>query len=119
LIDLIAGIPSPGSGLTQITRVGTDRANIDQNIVSGFVMDNYKITRDVTLIAGLRYDFFSTVHEDHGRFSAFDPTLGLVPVAELPGGRLYNAPKNNWGPRIVVAWNPPFQIIPGRLSSQV
>ncbi len=114
LIDLIAGMPSPGSGLTQITRVGTDRANIDQNIISGFVMDNYKITRDVTLIAGLRYDFFSTVHEDHGRFSAFDPTLGLVPVSELPGGRLYNAPKNNWGPRIAVAWNPPFQIIPGR-----
>lgn len=114
LIDLIAGTPSPGSGLTQITRVGTDRANIDQNVISGFVMDDYKITRDVTLIAGLRYDFFSTVHEDHGRFSAFDPTLGLVPVAELPGGKLYNAPKNNWGPRIAVAWTPPFQIIPGR-----
>ncbi len=114
LIDLLAGTPSPGSGLTQITRVGTSRANIDQNVISGFVMDNYKITRNVTLIAGLRYDFFSTVHEDHGRFSAFDPTLGLVPVAELPGGKLYNVPKNNWGPRIAVAWNPPFQIIPGR-----
>jgi len=114
LIDLIAGMPSPGSGLTQITRVGTDRANISQNIISGFAMDNFKLTPNLTLIAGLRYDFFTTVHEDHGRFSAFDPTLGLVPVSELPGGKLYNAPKNNWGPRIALAWNPPFQIIPGR-----
>jgi hypothetical protein len=114
LIDLIAGLPSPGPGLTDITRVGTSRANINQNIISGFAMDNYKLTPNLTLIAGLRYDFFSTVHEDHGRFSAFDPNLGLVPVSELPGGKLYNAPKNNWGPRVALAWNPPFAIIPGR-----
>ncbi len=114
LIDLIAGMPSPGSSLTNITRSGTNRANIDQNIISGFVMDNYKLTPNLTLIAGLRYDFFTTVHEDHGRFSAFDPNLGLVPVSELPGGKLYNAPKNNWGPRVALAWNPPFEILPGR-----
>ena len=54
------------------------------------------------------------MHEDHGRFSAFGSDVGVGPVAELPGGKLYNAPKNNWGPRIAVAWTPPFQIIPGR-----
>jgi hypothetical protein len=114
LIDLIAGMPSPGSGLTQITRVGTNRANINQNVISGFAMDNYKLTPKLTLIAGLRYDFFTTVHEDHGRFSAFDPSLGLVPVSELPGGKLYNSPKGNWGPRVALAWTPPFELIPGR-----
>src|SRR5262249_44439266 len=31
LVDLIAGLPTPGSGITQITRVGSHRANIDQN----------------------------------------------------------------------------------------
>jgi hypothetical protein len=114
LIDLIAGLPSPGSSLTNITRAGTNRVNVDQNIISGFVMDNYKLTPNLTLIAGLRYDFFTTVHEDHGRFSAFDPTLGLVPVSELPGGKLYNAPRNNWGPRVALAWTPPFELIHGR-----
>lgn len=114
LIDLIAGLPSPGASLTNITRAGTNRVNVDQNIVSGFAMDNYKLTPNLTLIAGLRYDFFTTVHEDHGRFSAFDPTLGLVPVSELPGGKLYNAPKNNWGPRIALAWTPPIELIHGR-----
>jgi Carboxypeptidase regulatory-like domain/TonB dependent receptor len=114
LIDLIAGLPSPGASLTNITRAGTNRVNVDQNIISGFAMDNYKLTPNLTLIAGLRYDFFTTVHEDHGRFSAFDPTLGLVPVAQLPGGKLYNAPKNNWGPRIALAWTPPIELIHGR-----
>lgn len=114
LIDLIAGEPAAGSSLTNITRVGTDRANIDQDVISGYAMDNYKLTSRLTLIAGLRYDFFTTIHEDHNRFSAFDPALGLVPVGQLPGGRLYDPPKGNFGPRIAFAWTPPITVIPGR-----
>jgi hypothetical protein len=111
LIDLLAGLPTPGA--TFITRVGSGRANIDQNIVSGFAMDNYKVTSKLTLIAGLRYDFFGTVEESRGRFSAFDPARGLVPVSQLPGGHLYDAPKKNFGPRIAVSWAPGVSLLPG------
>jgi Carboxypeptidase regulatory-like domain/TonB dependent receptor len=114
LVDLIAGLPSPGPGVTSINRVGSGRANINQNIVSGFAMDTYKLTQRLTLIAGLRYDFFTTVNESRDRFSAFDPTLGLVPAAQLPGGTIYNAPKHDFGPRVSFAYNPPFTVIPGR-----
>ena len=114
LIDLIAGRPAAGSALTNITRNGSDRANIDQDVISGYAMDNYKLTPRLTLIAGLRYDFFTTVNEDQGRFSAFNPSTGLVPVSQLPGGHLYDAPKGNLGPRIAFAWTPPIAIIPGR-----
>ncbi len=113
LIDLIAGLPA-GKGLTQITRVGSNRANIDQNIISGFAMDTYKITPHLTLIAGLRYDFFTTVNESRGRFSVFDPAQGLILASQLPGGHIYNAPKGDLGPRIAFAWTPPIAIIPGR-----
>ena len=109
LIDLIAGRPSPGNGVTSINRVGSDRANIEQNIISGFAMDNYKLTPRLTLIAGLRYDFFTTVKETRGRFSVFDPTEGLVQSSHI-----YNAPKGDFGPRIAFAWNPPFELIHGR-----
>lgn len=114
LIDLIAGLPAAGAGLTQISRTNNNRANIDQDVISGYAMDNYKITSRLTLIAGLRYDFFTTVHEDQNRFSAFDPAQGLVPVTQLPGGHLYDAPKGNFGPRIAFAWTPPITVIPGR-----
>ena len=57
LVDLLAGLPTPGPGLTQLTRVGSGRANINQNVISGFAMDSYKLTPRLTLIAGLRYDF--------------------------------------------------------------
>ena len=109
LIDLIAGRPAPGSGLTQITRVGSPRANIDQNIISGFAMDTYKLTQRLTLIAGLRYDFFTTVNESRGRFSVFDPSQGLIQTSHL-----YDAPKGNFGPRVSLAWAPTTTIIPGR-----
>ncbi len=109
LIDLIAGLPTPGSGLTQITRAGGPRANIDQNIISGFGMDTYKITERLTLVAGLRYDFFTTVDESRGRFSVFDPSQGLIRTSHL-----YNAPKGDFGPRVSLAWAPPIAVIPGR-----
>ncbi len=114
LVDLIAGLPAPGNGVTDITRVGSGRANIDQNIVSGYAMDSYKITPRITLNAGLRYDFFSTVNESRGRFSAFDPSMGLVQASSLPGGHIYDAPKGDFGPRVSLAWAPTRTIIPGR-----
>src|SRR5271166_3108942 len=113
LVDLIAGRPAQGSGLTQITRVGSDRANIDQSIISGFGMDTYKITPRLTLVAGLRYDFFTTVNESRGRFSAFDPNQGLIEASKLSGGHIYNAPKGDLGPRVSLAWAPPISVTSG------
>jgi hypothetical protein len=112
LIDLFAGLPTPGA--TFITRVGSGRANIGQNIVSVYGMNNYKLSSKLTLIAGLRYDYFGTVDESRGRFSAFDPTLGLVSASKLPGGHLYDAPKKNFGPRIAVSWVPAVSMVPSR-----
>jgi hypothetical protein len=112
LVDLLAGVPTPGN--TFITRVGSNRANIYQNIPSFYAMDTYKVTSKLTLIGGLRYDFFGTVGESRGRFSAFDPRLGLVVASQLPGGKIYDAPKRNFGPRIALAWVPPVQLLPGR-----
>lgn len=113
LIDLLAGRPADG-GLTNIARVLSDRSNIAQNITSFFAMDTYKITSTLTLIGGLRYDFLGTVNETRGRFSAFDPSQGLVPASQLPGGSIYDAPKGNFGPRLGLAWQVPVSFVPGR-----
>jgi Carboxypeptidase regulatory-like domain len=114
LVDVIAGLPTPGSSFTNISRVGSGRANIDQNIISEYAIDTFKINSRLTLVAGLRYDFFTTVNESRGRFSAFEPNLGLVEASQLPGGKIYSAPTRNFGPRVSLAWNPPFSVIPGR-----
>ncbi|MGA7905815.1 MAG: TonB-dependent receptor [Candidatus Sulfotelmatobacter sp.] len=113
LVDLIAGLPSPGTTLTNISRVGSSRVNIDQNVISGFGLDTFKITPRLTLVAGVRYDFFTTVNEARGRFSVFDPNQGLIEASQLPGGKIYNAPKGDLGPRVSLAWAPTTEIIPG------
>ena len=112
LVDLLAGMPAPG--ITFINRVGSNRANIYQNITSFFASDTYKVTSRLTLIAGLRYDYFGTVGESRNRFSAFDPQMGLVMANQLPGGQIYGAPKKNFGPRIAFSWAPPVELIRGR-----
>ena len=85
LVDLIAGLPTPGNGLTQITRVGSPRANIDQNIISGFAIRHIQSHPRAYVVAGVRYDFFTTVNESRGRFSAFDPNLGLGSSLAIAG----------------------------------
>ena len=114
LVDLIAGLPTPGSSFTNISRVSSGRANIDQNIISEYAIDTFKITPRLTLVAGLRYDFFTTVDESRHRFSAFEPALGLVEASQLPGGQIYAAPEHDFGPRVSLAWAPPITVIPGR-----
>jgi hypothetical protein len=114
LVDLLAGLPTPGSNKTTISRVLSDRSNIEQNVISGFFMDTYKVTNSLTLIGGLRYDYLSPVKESRGRFSAFDPTVGLALVSQLPGHRIYDSPKTSFGPRIGLAWKPPVALLPGR-----
>lgn len=112
LIDLLAGLPTPGN--TFISRVLSDRSNIAQNVVSGFFMDTYKLRSNLTLFGGVRYDYFGTVEETRGRFSAFDPTLGLVSASALPGHSIYTAPKRNFGPRLGLSWAPSTGLIPNR-----
>ena len=112
LVDLLAGLPTQGQ--TSISRVLSGRSNVDQNVISGFASDTYKIKPNLTLIGGLRYDFLTTVNESRGRFSAFDSSLGLVPVSQLPGGHLYGAPKGNFGPRVALSWAPNIHVLPGR-----
>lgn len=111
LIDLLAGLPNPGN--TDITRNGSGRANIDQNVISEYGTDTFKLRPNITLVAGLRYDFYSTVNESRDRFSAFTPTSGLEFANQLPGGHLYDAPKGDFAPRISASWVPHFSLIPG------
>jgi len=107
LVDLLAGLSRPGA--TSIKRVLSDRSNIAQNVVSEFVMDTYRLTSKLTLIGGLRYDYWGTVNETRDRFSIFNPAQGLVSSSHI-----YDAPKGNFAPRVALSWVPPVSLIPGR-----
>lgn len=52
--------------------------------IGEFVQDNWRISRNLTVNLGLRYDIFTPINEKHNALSNFDPTDG----ATLAGGRI-------------------------------
>ncbi len=73
-----------------------------------FVQDDWKVSSDLTLNLGVRYDLFSAPTEKFDRQSNFDPATGRIVVAgpTAPLGRdLANNDKNNFGPRIGFAYS--------------
>ena len=80
-----------------------------------FVQDDWKVTPNLTLNLGLRYQIQQGWHETHNRIGDFDPTL-TNPVTNTPGamwfggqdGRtnLENTLYDIFLPRIGFAWSP-------------
>jgi Carboxypeptidase regulatory-like domain len=73
-----------------------------------WINDDFKLTPQLTLSFGLRFDWQSGLYEQHGRFSTFDPTA-QNPVGHL-GATIFNSSKangnSNWnvGPRLGFAY---------------
>lgn len=73
-----------------------------------FVQDDWKVSPDLTLNLGLRYDIFTAPTERFDRQGNFDPVTRTIQIAgnNAPGGRdLANTDKNNFGPRIGFAYS--------------
>ncbi|MBI3207601.1 MAG: TonB-dependent receptor [Candidatus Solibacter usitatus] len=74
----------------------------------GFVNDQVRVTRNLTLNIGLRYEFNKPPVDAANHASLFDPvSRNLVPVgtAGVPNAG-YFADKNNFAPRFGLAWMP-------------
>jgi hypothetical protein len=73
----------------------------DQSAIYWYVNDNYRIRPNVTLNLGLRYEYTTTPHSE---------TLqALNAAASVPGLITFGAPqwsKDNFAPRIGIAWSP-------------
>lgn len=68
-----------------------------------YVQDDWKISRNLTLNLGLRYDFNTVWATGPGQGQNFDvETQALLPSTQAP----YSAPKGDWAPRVGFAWDP-------------
>jgi hypothetical protein len=64
-------IGAPNSGSFTLSAVPETGARFRP--ISGYVQDNWKVTRSLTLDIGVRYDYFPSYREVKNRFSYFDP----------------------------------------------
>jgi outer membrane receptor protein involved in Fe transport len=101
--DFLAGdITNGGSQFA-----GDSQRSTHQNNLGFYVQDNFRVTRKLTVNAGLRWDYFGVIYEDGNRFSIFDPTTQTLKLVGQPGGpsQLYPRDLNNFAPRLSVAYD--------------
>src|SRR5262249_48960759 len=75
LADLLLGIPQ-SSYIDSPEYLG-DR----QHVPSLFIQDDFKVSHNLTLNLGLRYEYYSPVFDVHNQQSNFDYATGLLVVA--------------------------------------
>jgi hypothetical protein len=76
-----------------------------QTELAGYIMDTFKVQPNLTITAGLRYDYWGVDHEVFGRGVVVDP--GTCPNLVCPGGTSWYKPDpTNIGPRLAIAWSP-------------
>jgi hypothetical protein len=112
-----------GEGVANATITYTSNANFINNVADsigvnaelpiggnrrtfwmGFVQDEIKARPNLTLTLGLRYEYYTVMHEVRGRALVVDP-LGCGGFC--PAGTPYYAPdRNNFAPRLGLAWSP-------------
>src|SRR5260370_7945685 len=77
--DFLLGLPDSYSMTSKPNGLGARRT-----AAAGFVQDNYRVSRNLTLNFGLRYQFEGGFSERHNRLSNFNPNL-QNPVSENLG----------------------------------
>jgi hypothetical protein len=103
LADLLLGLPLVTGGATL-----DNPQRLRAPAWSAFAQDNWRLLPNVSLTAGLRYEYIAPAVDADDRANLYDPATGqLVPVgtAGIPRGG-YEPDRNNWAGRIGVAWTP-------------
>jgi len=70
-----------------------------------YFQDNWRVNKNVTFNAGLRWDYFGVIGEKNDLLSNFDRQVGLVQVGTGGLKNLYNSDWNNFSPRLGFAWD--------------
>jgi Carboxypeptidase regulatory-like domain/TonB dependent receptor len=93
---------TPASTVLFASRIiqGTTDRDAKQANDALYVQDSFRWTKNFTLNMGLRWDYFGVIHEDQGRFSVYNPAVGLVHRDPL-----YNQDYRSFSPRTSLAWD--------------
>jgi trimeric autotransporter adhesin len=110
--DFLLGLPEFAS-----VQYGANSTYFRQNAWDVFANDDWRVNPSLTLMFGLRYEYYSPLSEKYGHIANLDIAPGFSNVQPvLPGqfGRysgafpngLIDPDRNNWAPRGGLAWKP-------------
>ena len=114
LADFLIGVPDTSS-----IAFGNADKYLRQTAYDLYVTDDWRALSNLTIDAGLRWEYGAPITEIHGRlvnldvapdFTAVAPVLGSDPVGQLTGNHypssLIRPDKNGFEPRIGLSWRP-------------
>ncbi|HEY2866395.1 MAG TPA: TonB-dependent receptor [Pyrinomonadaceae bacterium] len=73
------------------------------NYYIAYGQDEWKIRPGLTFNYGLRYEYYSPLHEAHDQQVLFNTDTGTL---KDPSENAYKSSKNNFGPRVALTWAP-------------
>src|SRR6266705_2259411 len=85
------------------------RKDVRDNVIAFFYQDNYKVRPNLTVTAGLRWDYFGPISEKNGKLGTVVFGTGanlFTNISVRTGGSEFNAQKTNFGPQLGFAWSP-------------
>jgi hypothetical protein len=102
LEDFFAGDPFKAS-----VQVGNPTRQIHNWAYGVFLQDDWRLTKNLTINYGLRYEYNSVIKEAHNQLGNFDPnsTAGLIQAGMNGVSGPYNPDHTNFGPRFGFAWD--------------
>ena len=103
LADLLLGFPLVTGGA-----VLDNPQRLRSTAWGAFVQDGWKLRDNLTLTAGVRYEYVAPAVDAHDRANLYDPETAdfiRVGTGSMPRGG-YAPDRNNWGPRMGLAWTP-------------
>ncbi len=105
LADLLLGAPTLAIGTE-----GDTAANLRTSSYNFYFMDDFKVSQSLTLNYGVRYEYNQPAYEVKNRFTRPDldsPTARFVQCGTEGIPRAcYDSDRNNFAPRIGLAWSP-------------
>ncbi|MBV9295384.1 MAG: TonB-dependent receptor, partial [Acidobacteriaceae bacterium] len=110
LADFLLGLPD------EYYEFPNAPSNIRSNSYAGYVQDQWRVTKRLTLNLGVRYEYAQPKYDTHGRTFSFIPGLQSTRFPGAPTGLVFpgdpgvpqgaNFPdKNDWAPRFGFAWD--------------
>jgi len=107
LADLLLG---RARSMQQASPLDTDQRYA---VVGLYAQDAWKVHRRVTLNLGLRWESFPAWAEQYGKLTSFVPGAQSARFPNAPAGAVfpgdsaypYRADRNNFGPRVGIAWD--------------
>ena len=100
LEDFLMGTPASGTAL-----FGDPLRTVSVNAYSAFIQDDWRVTSRLTANLGLRYEYEPPITASNNLIGNFNPRAPEGLVQETSSTNVYNGDKNNFAPRLGLAWD--------------